>query len=53
MYQATGDLPLQLIAAGRYYDEFERVEGVWRFSYRDYSMLDLKGNLEHHLKLPA
>lgn len=31
----------------------ERVEGVWRFSYRDYSMLDLKGNLEHHLKLPA
>ena len=53
VYQATGDLPLQLIAAGRYYDEFERVEGVWRFSYRDYSMLDLKGNLEHHLKLPA
>ncbi len=53
VYQATDELPLQLIAAGRYHDEFERVDGAWRFTYRDYSMLDLKGNLKHHLKLPA
>ena len=31
--QATEDLPLQPIAAGRYLDEFERVDGVWRFSF--------------------
>lgn len=53
VYQATDALPLQLIAAGRYHDEFERVADAWRFTYRDYSLLDLKGNLEHHLKLPA
>ena len=40
VYQATGDLPLQLIAAGRYYDEFACVDGIWRFAYRDYSLLD-------------
>src|SRR5690606_1905927 len=35
VYQATEDFPLQLIAAGRYHDEFERVDGKWRFCYRD------------------
>jgi 3-phenylpropionate/cinnamic acid dioxygenase small subunit len=47
--QATDTLPLQVIAAGRYHDEFERVDGKWRFSYRDYSLLDLKGDLSDHL----
>jgi 3-phenylpropionate/cinnamic acid dioxygenase small subunit len=47
--QATDELPLQIVAAGRYHDSFERVDGVWRFSYRDYSLLDLKGNLSGHL----
>jgi len=47
--QATDDLPLQTVAAGRYHDTFERVDGAWRFSYRDYSMLDLKGDLSGHL----
>tara|TARA_R110000823_G_scaffold91174_1_gene201057 strand:+ start:16812 stop:17249 length:438 start_codon:yes stop_codon:yes gene_type:complete len=49
--QATATLPLQVIAAGRYHDEFERENGIWRFSFRDYSMLDLKGDLSHHLTL--
>ena len=49
--QATASLPLQVIAAGRYHDEFERENSVWRFSFRDYSMLDLKGDLSHHLTL--
>ena len=53
VYQATDDLPLQLIGAGRYHDEFERVDGVWRFTYRDYSLFDLRGNLDHHLKVPV
>jgi hypothetical protein len=35
----------QPIAAGRYLDEFERVDGVWRFSFRDYSQPDLMGDL--------
>jgi 3-phenylpropionate/cinnamic acid dioxygenase small subunit len=47
--QATDDLPLQIVAAGRYHDAFERVDGAWRFSYRDYSLLDLKGDLRGHL----
>ena len=47
--QATEDLPLQPIAAGRYLDEFERVDGVWRFSFRDYSKLDMLGDLKAHL----
>ncbi len=47
--QATDTLPLQVVAAGRYHDEFERVAGLWRFRYRDYSLFDLKGDLRDHL----
>ncbi|HTM83868.1 MAG TPA: nuclear transport factor 2 family protein [Mycobacterium sp.] len=47
--QQTEDVSLQVIAAGRYHDEFERVADVWRFSFRDYSMFDLKGDLRDHL----
>ncbi|QDQ98927.1 nuclear transport factor 2 family protein [Tomitella fengzijianii] len=48
--QATAGLPLQVIAAGRYHDEFERSGGAWRFSSRDYSMLDLSGDMHDHLR---
>ncbi|MGE8064329.1 nuclear transport factor 2 family protein [Pseudomonas sp. NPDC089569] len=47
--QATATLPLQPIASGRYLDEFERIDGVWRFSFRDYSHLELIGNMAEHL----
>lgn len=47
--QATDEVPLQIVAAGRYHDTFERVNGAWRYCYRDYSLLDLKGNLSGHL----
>jgi 3-phenylpropionate/cinnamic acid dioxygenase small subunit len=47
--QGTNGLPLQPIATGRYHDEFERIDGVWRFTFRDYSMLDITGNLSCHL----
>ncbi|HCS45909.1 MAG TPA: hypothetical protein DIW52_24350 [Pseudomonas sp.] len=47
--QATDLMPLQVIAAGRYLDEFERVDGVWRFSFRDYSHLEMMGDLRGHL----
>ncbi|MFK8331763.1 nuclear transport factor 2 family protein [Pseudomonas sp. BJa5] len=47
--QAPPGHPLQPIAAGRYHDEFERIDQQWRFSFRDYSLLDLAGDLGHHL----
>lgn len=49
--QQTDAVALQVVAAGRYHDEFERVDGVWRFSFRDYSMLDLTGDLRDHLRV--
>ena len=49
--QATDTLPLQVICAGRYHDEFERVDGKWRFRYRDYSLFDLRGDLSDHLTI--
>ena len=47
--QQTDDFPLQVIVVGRYHDRFERSDGRWRFSYRDYSMMDRVGDLSHHL----
>lgn len=49
--QATESVPLQVIAAGRYHDRFERVAGKWHFSYRDYTLLDFKGELSDHLNV--
>nr|WP_305728168.1 nuclear transport factor 2 family protein [Cupriavidus sp. GA3-3] len=51
--QASDRIALQVIAAGRYHDAFEKVDGRWRFSRRNYSMLDLKGNLTDHLLFPS
>lgn len=49
--QAMPGFPLQIIAAGRYHDRFERVGGAWRFSFRDYTMFDMQGDLSRHLKM--
>lgn len=49
VFQAVDGFGLQPIASGRYHDRFERVEGVWRFSYRDYTLLDMAGDLSRHL----
>ncbi len=51
VFQATDELPLQVIAGGRYHDRFERVDGQWRFVYRDYTLADLRGNTSQHLRL--
>lgn len=45
---ATAELPLQIVAAGRYHDAFERVDGVWRFRSR-VILLDHQGEIEHHV----
>ncbi len=46
--QSTDTLPLQAIASGRYYDEFVRIKGEWRYSFRDYSLRDAFGDMSHH-----
>jgi 3-phenylpropionate/cinnamic acid dioxygenase small subunit len=43
--------PLQPIVAGRYHDRFERVDGAWRFAERDYTLVDLVGDLSRHLRI--
>lgn len=50
--QRTDDFPLQVVLSGRYHDRFERVGGVWRFSYRDYTLIDFVGDTSHHLSQP-
>ena len=49
--QGMPDFPLQIIAAGRYYDRFERAGGAWRFAFRDYTMFDMQGDLSRHLRM--
>ncbi len=46
--QATPELTLQPVIAGRYHDRFERCEGTWRFAER-HIICDLFGDLSHHL----
>jgi len=46
--QQTDKLPLQAIAGGRYHDVFNKVNGTWGFSRRDYFM-DFRGNISEHV----
>ncbi len=50
--QQTDELALQAIVAGRYHDRFERVEGCWRFCYRDLTLIDMVGDVSRHLAYP-
>ncbi|MFD7135230.1 nuclear transport factor 2 family protein [Streptomyces sp. NPDC059894] len=50
--QATPDLPLQVIAAGRYHDGFERRNGLWRFVSRRVR-ITLVGDVSRHLRRPS
>ncbi|EUA56422.1 snoaL-like domain protein [Mycobacterium xenopi 4042] len=50
--QQIDDFPLQPIVVGRYHDGFERVDGAWRFCFRDYTLVDLVGDLSRHLSAP-
>jgi 3-phenylpropionate/cinnamic acid dioxygenase small subunit len=52
VFQQTAGLPLQPIVSGRYHDRFERVEGRWRFVQRDYTLVDLIGDVSRHLRVP-
>jgi 3-phenylpropionate/cinnamic acid dioxygenase small subunit len=50
--QQTDDFPLQTIVTGRYHDRFQRVAGLWRYSFRDYTLVDMLGDVSHHLSRP-
>jgi 3-phenylpropionate/cinnamic acid dioxygenase small subunit len=49
VFQATAELPLQAIIAGRYHDRFACADGVWRFVDR-MIFVDLVGDLRWHLR---
>lgn len=49
--QQTDTLALQPIIVGRYHDTFERHDGAWRWAERDYSLVDLVGDLSQHLTM--
>jgi 3-phenylpropionate/cinnamic acid dioxygenase small subunit len=48
VFQATPDLPLQPIVAGRYHDEFRRHDGAWAFARR-HILLEQTGDVRQHL----
>lgn len=51
VWQATPDLPLQVIITGRYHDTFHVVDGRWAFDTR-VMLVDQVGDLSHHLQHP-
>jgi len=46
--QQIEGLPLQPIVAGRYHDEFRRIDGIWWFTQRHY-INELVGDVSAHL----
>jgi 3-phenylpropionate/cinnamic acid dioxygenase small subunit len=48
--QQVGGSALQPVIAGRYHDRFTRSGGQWAFSFRDYSLRDLVGDLSSHVR---
>lgn len=50
--QQTDDFPLQTIFSGHYFDDFERVDGDWRFKTR-LIRYQLVGDTSAHIKASA
>ena len=51
VFQQVDDFALQPIISGRYHDRFAKVDGQWRWTERDYTLIDLVGDLSHHLTI--
>ena len=49
VFQQTDAFPLQAIFSGHYFDDFERVNGKWRFKKRHIKH-QLVGDMSAHLK---
>ncbi|NNL84647.1 MAG: nuclear transport factor 2 family protein [Myxococcales bacterium] len=52
LYQQTDEFPLQVCFVGHYFDDFERVDGSWRFAKRVIRN-SLVGDLSAHLRAPG
>jgi 3-phenylpropionate/cinnamic acid dioxygenase small subunit len=52
VFQQTDELPLQTIVTGRYHDRFASVDGQWRYTYRDLTLIDMVGDVSRHLTYP-
>jgi 3-phenylpropionate/cinnamic acid dioxygenase small subunit len=50
--QQTDDFPPQTIVTGRYHDQFECVAGLWRYTFRDFRLIDMVGDVSRHLTRP-
>ena len=50
VFMSTPTLHLQPIVAGRYRDEFQRVDGVWRYSRRQ-MIVEFAGDVSEHLNM--
>ena len=48
VFQKTPDTPLQPVINGHYRDEFEKVDGEWRYARRHMGV-DYLGDLSRHL----
>jgi 3-phenylpropionate/cinnamic acid dioxygenase small subunit len=51
VFQQTETLSLQPIVAGRYHDRLRRIDGEWWFTQRDYTLLDMIGDVSQHLRM--
>lgn len=49
VFQQVDDFLLQPIIGGRYHDRFAKVDGEWQWVERDYTLVDLVGDLSRHL----
>jgi hypothetical protein len=50
VFMSTATLPLQPIVAGRYRDEFEKLDGVWHYVKR-HMIVEFVGNISEHLTM--
>lgn len=50
VFQKTETLPFQPIVSGRYEDTFEKVDGLWRFAERNYTLVDMVGDITQHIR---
>lgn len=51
VFQQVEGGPMHPIIGGRYHDRFARVDGTWRWVERDYTLMDLFGDLSKHLRM--
>lgn len=51
VFQQVDDFGLQPVISGRYHDRFAKIDGTWHFVERDYTLVDLIGDVSRHLTI--